>query len=382
MPTARRKSSGVRRRNRKIHFRSRKRGRKYVRRSLVRRRSASTKALSRGLRKLSRKVAHLPTLQTRKWSMEWAVAKPGVVNQWAYYNVDNMNYSDNGTVIDAFSCGLGWNYFYTLYAAAYQIKGAAPVTGDRLVFTKRKMSTLFQSPTATPTFVEVYLLKPKVAFNYFVGRTTGMDPLNLADVGTLASSSSNPGDIHPYTYNSGTSIGGAYNSYAQSLIMYNPFYDRNNMKDRFKVVKKWKFVLGPTTSKVITLRSNKKFYFRPSMFDSAASTSMGGTLTPYPIGSTGSAFDCVSSSRIMIVRWHGFSAIDETSAAVFGSRYTGMTQDPLVVRRWYHSEGYRVDDSGVEVHAFDRKLARQYDLPAANNLKSYSDVQNVAGTVL
>jgi hypothetical protein len=296
--------------------------------------------LFKKVKKVAKRVSTMPHLEVRKYQREFSGNSVGAANNWMYRVVDNMFNFVTGSPATVYNDNQGWNFFYPLASAISAIYGTGPLEDTRYYFIDRKMSTLFQAPTNTPTFVEVYLLKPK-----FRGvMSSQYNPLVQGLQGTTGNTTGNPiVSSTPYNYVAGQAGAETSNSYAYSDLNYNPFYDRPNMKDRFKIVKRWKFVLGPASSKVITLRSKKRFAFKPSLYSASA------TGTTDIQGNVISSFvDVTPSSRVMVARWHGFNCIDPTNqdTDVWQSATqprAGLTGDPLLVRRWFDFKLYKED---------------------------------------
>jgi len=155
------------------------------------------------------------------------------------------------------------------------------------------------------------------------------------------------------------------------------------MKDRYKVTKKFKFILGPTSSKIITLKSKKRYVFRPGNYDSGNSVGTGGdgnfaasvapSLAPITPNSNtaagvGTGMDFIPSSRIMIVRWHGFQCLSNEGANADGQLQVGVTQDPIMIRRWFNFSLYR-KDTAVQVYGQDS--AAGYEEPTKGDLRYF-----------
>lgn len=331
------------RRSHRKRFKGRSGGRKFGRRRF----KSSIKRVYRKIRKLAGRINRAGLLSPRYVSKQLAGGSVGAVNRWMYRVVDNMFFFTDAQPAN-FNYDLAWNGYNLFATAIGAVYGNVPLASDTYHFTYREMSTMFQSPTNTPTFVEVYLLKPKKYVALDEDSTT--HPLILADQGTTANTVYNEGSEDPYTFTQGASPAQIINGYGTSAIYYNPFTDRNNMKDRFKVKKVWKFTLGPQSSKVITLKSKKKFVFRPTLYGGfvghadEAGSAMSSVNNPN-----------VSNGRIMVVRWHGSNQGATADADVYqGTRLkAGLTGDPLIVRRWIKFGLYKMDVPYMQHSFFD-----------------------------
>jgi len=302
-------------------------------------------SLGRRIKKIAHRISVLPTLSVRKAHFQYNGGAVGSANCWHYRVLDNMFTKFNGATSAPTFGALGWNFYDPLATAIYQIYGAYGLIDELFVFTKRKMSTMIVAPTNTPTFVEVFILKPKVAGS--LNLSVGSNPLFLADMGTGANTANNaadnPGVQDPYEPFAGSGSGaGLPNNgllaFANGEYGYNPFTDHRRMKGRWKVVKKHKFILGPNESKTIVMQSKKRYNFKPIEYYNGTSYSEGTNVsTDY--------YQYTPSSRVMVIRWHG-SVVASSVASESGSNgqiKQATTGDPVLVRRWFEFELYKKD---------------------------------------
>lgn len=287
-------------------------------------------------------------------------ALSGKENAWKYAIIDNMFTSFTGTVPKTATYGMGWNMFQPFYTYVRDIFGygrtdAEPASGNVYKLTKRAMYTTIQAPTQTPTWCEVYLLKPKRTcwLGASSGTNPGQNPLYMCDQGTafgaIGDITANPGSIDPYTVSNGT-VGTTtgYTATAVSNLSFNPFTDRKNYSANFKIMKVWKFALSGTSSKTIVMKSNKAFSFRPDKYQDTAGiiTDMVKLHEQDTLNATGQCVDCCPDSRIMLIRWHGANCITDTTlsaANADGQIKCGTSADPIMVNRTFKFAGYTQD---------------------------------------
>jgi len=308
-----------------------------LRRKGYRRKRYGGKRSRNGVRKaiktLMQRTRSLPTFSKRSTELEWQGGSAGSVGKWRYRCVDNM--ASTGTAVGTVTQhSMGWNMYRPFELAVTYCYGSGPIGGERYYFTNRRMTTLFQSPTNTPTFVEVYLLKCKFHCDQTDARGNVLAALNR---GVTSGTAFNPGAETQLTYSAGGTVAYTpYQAYCDGILSYNPFKDRDMYKQGWTIKKKWKFVLGPLGSKSITLASKKKFRFDP---ESYASTEAG---PGSPVVSTS---DITPMARVMLVRWHGFNQLSTAASPGDEILKSNTSNDPLIVRRWHHFEMYKQDVS-------------------------------------
>lgn len=368
---------------------SRRLGKKGLRRKRVGRRRVygrgGSKRLWRAIKKVASKLKRVNALTPRNVSIEFSAGHVGIENKWTYINVDNLfaQYETVGSPATAEypltgTASVGWNQFTPMQTACAQIYGNYPYTNDQYVFNYRSMKTLIQAPTNTPTFVEVYLLKPLRAEKSGEGNIS--NPIVHFDIGASSSSDMNPGYTAAYGLNAPGGIFSYYKTFGNSLISYNPLEDKQLLKQRFKVTKKWKFTLGPMGSKLITIKSKKRYMFRPAEFSYSSQTEvdrgspsgkqcLSGYIDPADLGADIQAcVDYSPSSRIMIMRWHGWNTISSAASSNNGILKTGISGDPICVRRWFDFGLYKMDAS-YDIDAFTRY--NTYEETTKTNLVSF-----------
>jgi len=155
--------AGFKRKGRRSFRKAGKRRRFLKKGRRVRRRrfGKSLRRLGRRIKRVARKLQRAPTLEVRRYTCSLAGGSGGVPGKWMYRNVDNMftSYVDSDPDVPV-NVGMGWNYSLPFRSCVKALYGAYPTTNSLFHFTRRKMCTLIQAPSTTPTFVEVYLLKP------------------------------------------------------------------------------------------------------------------------------------------------------------------------------------------------------------------------------
>jgi len=119
------------------------------------------------------------------------------------------------------------------------------------------------------------------------------------------------------------------------------------------------------STKIITLKSKKKWRLRATDFLKSDST-LG-------VGNNIVAADMVpvnTSSRIMIIRWHGFNQIGtDTTANNYLLLNSGMSADPIIMRRWFKFTMYK-QDTAAQVNG--TSVVTSYTTAANADLLSYS----------
>lgn len=335
------KKGGLRRRTTRSRYRGGKRRLRQFRRG------GSLSGVYRKLKRINHRLSVVPALSKRRVHLQFSGGSTGSTNNWQYRVVDNMFSVHMGAENDPDVYGYGWNFFKPFYDAVLQVYGTAALLGNRYSFNNRVMKTVFVSPSNTPTWVEVFLLKPKRSGQ--IRKLNAEHPLSLADTGTTSSTGANPGGVDPYTVigAGGTDTNNGVLGFANGLLGYNPFTDKQNMKDRWSIAKKWKFILGPNGSKVITVRSNKRFDYRPASYYNGTSTSQDLAFDRT------SAFDYIKSSRPMIVRWHGAMVVADTASLTSynGAILQGTSADVLLVKRWFEFDLFK-QDTAVDIYGY------------------------------
>jgi len=339
------------------------------RRRVNRRVGGGTRRIWRAIKKVSMRMKKVNQLIPRNVNFEYQGGHIGVLNAWTYYCPDNGFVTPNLVGEDGYvtngTGALGWNMFTPFYNACSQINNARPYANDEYNFNYRSMKTLIQAPTNTPTFVEVFLLKPNRAG--YLGAANLDNPIYQFEVGSDALTTANPGNNKAYT--KVTAPITQYQAYGHSLIAYNPMQDKNVTKQRFKVTKKWKFILGPMGSKLINIKSKKRFIFRPSAYSVTQSSlvntleTIPGYVDPADITGKQACMDYNTDSRIMIIRWHGWNTLSNDTSTNNGQLQTGMSADPIIVRRWFDFSAYKMD-SNVEIDGFTRLSQNLETTPA------------------